>query len=57
MRPRAGTVVCGAVDAEGRLHDVTPDLWRNAQLAAFLRAELLDAELTVHCEVLHRCGW
>ncbi len=24
-----GGVVCGALDCEGNVHDVTPDLWRN----------------------------
>lgn len=50
-----GGVLCGALDAEGGVHDATPDLWRNCQLAAFLRSELYDPELTMHSEVLHRC--
>ncbi|KAG2487075.1 hypothetical protein HYH03_014321 [Edaphochlamys debaryana] len=40
-----GGVVCGALDAEGNVHDVTPDLWRNCVVATFLRSELYDAEL------------
>jgi hypothetical protein len=50
----AGGVLCGALDAEGGVHDVTPSLWRNCQLASFLRNELYDPELTMHSEVLHR---
>eukprot|EP00198_Chlamydomonas_reinhardtii_P011858 XP_001701195.1 predicted protein [Chlamydomonas reinhardtii] len=42
-----GGVVCGALDCEGNVHDVTPDLWRNC-VAAFLRSELYDAELVSH---------
>ncbi|KAG2427663.1 hypothetical protein HXX76_012312 [Chlamydomonas incerta] len=40
-----GGVVCGALDCEGNVHDVTPDLWRNCVVATFLRSELYDAEL------------
>jgi hypothetical protein len=50
----AGGVLCGALDAEGGVHDVTPSLRRNCQLASFLRNELYDPELTMHSEVLHR---
>eukprot|EP00983_Pelagomonas_calceolata_P047633 1140736-Pelagomonas_calceolata.AAC.3 len=48
-------VLCGALDAEGGVHEVTPELWRNCALASFLRSELYDPELTMHSEVLHRC--
>lgn len=51
-----GGVVCGALDAEGTVHDVTPDIWRNCQLASFLRHQLYDAELTVHADTLRRWG-
>ncbi|KAF5835787.1 hypothetical protein DUNSADRAFT_6876 [Dunaliella salina] len=47
-------VLCGALDAEGGVHEVTPELWRNCALASFLRSELYDPELTMHSEVLHR---
>ena len=50
----AGGVVCGALDAEGGVHDVTADMWRNCQVASFLRNELYDPELTNHSEVVHR---
>eukprot|EP00798_Chlamydomonas_sp_ICE-L_P020813 gene20813-27648_t len=49
-----GGVVCGALDPEGTVHDVTRLMWRNCQLAGFLRAELYDAELTSHCQNLSR---
>eukprot|EP00200_Dunaliella_tertiolecta_P019446 CAMPEP_0202402262 /NCGR_PEP_ID=MMETSP1128-20130828/4106_1 /ASSEMBLY_ACC=CAM_ASM_000463 /TAXON_ID=3047 /ORGANISM="Dunaliella tertiolecta, Strain CCMP1320" /LENGTH=952 /DNA_ID=CAMNT_0049006267 /DNA_START=179 /DNA_END=3037 /DNA_ORIENTATION=+ len=49
-----GGVLCGALDAEGGVHEVTPELWRNCALASFLRSELYDPELTMHSEVLHR---
>lgn len=52
----AGGVLCGALDAEGGVHEVTPELWRNCTLASFLRSELYDPELTMHAEVLHRCA-
>lgn len=28
-----GGVVCGAMDADGNVHDVTPDLWRNCMVS------------------------
>ncbi|GFR48730.1 hypothetical protein Agub_g10688, partial [Astrephomene gubernaculifera] len=43
-----GGVVCGALDCEGNVHDVTPDLWRNCVVATFLRSELYEAELALH---------
>ncbi|GLI71473.1 hypothetical protein VaNZ11_016611 [Volvox africanus] len=46
-----GGVVCGALDCEGNVHDVTPELWRNCVVASFLRAELYDAELVSHSSV------
>ncbi|KAL6750532.1 Chs5p-Arf1p-binding proteins-domain-containing protein, partial [Haematococcus lacustris] len=49
-----GGVVCGALDAEGTVHQVTPDIWRNCQLAAFLRHQLYDPELTQHAGTLRR---
>eukprot|EP00798_Chlamydomonas_sp_ICE-L_P015659 gene15659-21765_t len=49
-----GGVECGALDTEGTVHEVTPAMWRNCQLAAFLRAELYDAELTSHCNCFKR---
>ncbi|GIM13197.1 hypothetical protein Vretimale_16377 [Volvox reticuliferus] len=46
-----GGVVCGALDCEGNVHDVTPELWRNCVVASFLRAELYDAELVSYSSV------
>lgn len=40
-----GGVVCGALDSKGVVQEVTPALWRNVQVAGFLRAELYDPEL------------
>ena len=50
----AGGVLCGALDAEGGVHEASQELWRNCALASFLRSELYDPELTMHSEVLHR---
>ncbi|MEW5305628.1 MAG: hypothetical protein WDW36_008157 [Sanguina aurantia] len=49
-----GGVVCGALDAGGQVHEVTPALWRNVQVAAFLRAELYDPELVSFGSVVMR---
>lgn len=49
-----GGVVCGALDANGTVHEVTPEIWRNCQLASFLRYELYDADLTSHANTLRR---
>ncbi len=38
--------MCGALDPEGTVHEVTQELWGNCQLASFLRSELVDPELT-----------
>jgi hypothetical protein len=32
-----GGVVCGALDSDGNVHDVTPDLWRNVTVSAAAR--------------------
>ncbi len=49
-----GGVVCGALDADGTVHEVTPEMWRNCAVAAFLRYQLFDPDLTSHAPVLHR---
>lgn len=43
-----GGVVCGVVDGEGQVHDVTPHMWRNVQVASFLRGELFEPELVAN---------
>lgn len=37
------------------VQELTPELWRNVQVASFLRAELYDPELVSFGDVVMRC--
>jgi hypothetical protein len=44
-----GGVVCGVVDADGNLRDAKdPQLWQQAQVSAFIRAQLYEPEMTLN---------